>query len=99
MVGFRDFPKSASLSLHISQPAKNISKNWIAAGRGNIENISFLYPCTICHAAGGSNCKTVIVNVDMDFAAQDQIVTMLCEVNSYAKKVLVLSETRAFFFL
>ena len=75
-VGFRDLLKSAALTLHVAQSAENIGKDGIAAGGGNVGYIPFLYPCAVCHATGRSNGKAVIINVDMDFAAQNQIVTV-----------------------
>jgi len=75
-VGFRDFLKAAALTLHIAQPSENICKNRIAARGGNAGQIPFLYPCAVCHTSGRINGKTVIVNVDVNLAAQNQIIPM-----------------------
>ena len=51
MVGFCDLLKSASLTLHITQSPEYIGENGITPGGGNIGYVSFLYQCSICHAA------------------------------------------------
>ena len=49
-------------------------------------------------ASAVGDVQLIFVDTDLDGYA-GLILLVLCEVNSYAKKVLVLSETRAFFFL
>lgn len=75
-VGFRDLLKSTALAFHIAQSTENIGKDGIVACGRNIGYISFMYPCSVCHATGRSNGKAVIVNVNMDFVAQNQIITV-----------------------
>ena len=75
-VGFRDFLKAAALPFHIAQPSENIFKDGGAAHGGNAGQITLLYPCAVFHTTGRIDSKTVIVNVDVNLATQNQIIPM-----------------------
>ena len=75
-VGFRDFLKTTALPLHIAQPSENICKDGVAAHGGNAGQITLLYPCAVFHTTGRIDSKTVIVNVDVNLATQNQIIPM-----------------------
>ena len=74
-VGFRNFLKAAALPFHIAQPSENICKDGVAARGGNAGQIPFLYPCAVYHTTGRIDGETVIVDINMNLAAQNQIVT------------------------
>lgn len=91
LIATYDFAKSATFPFHETKPVKNISKNRVSPRGRNRKRVSFLNYRTIGHTAGRINLHPIIENVNVDFTTIDQVITVLCEVNSYAKKVLVLS--------
>ena len=80
-----DLRQPTATSFHEFHTVEQISDHRIAPGRSDGVDITILNRPTIIHASGALDLKPVIDHVDMDLAAQQDVVTMVWQVFSYGK--------------
>ena len=75
-VAVQNFPKAAALALHIAQTVEHIGQHRVAPGGRHGKRIAVLDHRPIRHSARRVDLQTVIVDVNVDLAAVDEIIAV-----------------------
>lgn len=71
-----DLLEAAATPLHVDQAREDISKDGIPAFGRYPHDIPVLHVYAVIHSPGRKDFKPVVKHIDVDFAADDQIITV-----------------------